>query len=179
MRFFLLTAMLVGGVAGILDWRKGEIPNWLSVGTLVLGVVGHWMVGSTTDFVAGLQEAAWAIAGAFVCGVVPFLFWRQGAFGGGDVKMLAAIGAMLLPMLGIEAELYSLIAAAVFAPARLAWEGRLLHTLGNTVAIVMNPLLPKERRRALSPEMLTSMRFGPAIFAGVVACAIGHWRGLT
>jgi len=68
------------------------------------------------------------------------------------------------------------MAAALVVPARLAWEGQLLRVLGNTVAIVMNPFLPEKRRRTLSPEMLTTVRFGPAIFVGTVIAALLQWR---
>jgi prepilin peptidase CpaA len=178
MHLFVLLALLISGAAAISDWRRGEIPNWLTFGALGVAVVVHLIAGTVTvGMTNGLEEAGWAVAGTFACALVPFIFWRHGAFGGGDVKMLAAVGALLMPLQGIEAEFYSLIAAAIFAPARLAWDGRLLQVLGNTVAIVTNPLLPKSKRRTLAPEMLTSLRFGPAIFAGVAACALAHWRG--
>jgi hypothetical protein len=35
--------------------------------------------------------------------------------------------------------------------------------------------LPKGRRREVSPEMMTELRFGPAIFAGVAYAAMLHW----
>jgi prepilin peptidase CpaA len=175
MGVYLAAALVTSAAAAVLDWRRGEIPNWLSFGAFAAAAFGHLTIGiATLGLLQGVLEACWAVAGALVCGLVPFLFWRQGAFGGGDVKMLAAVGALLLPLQGIEAEFYSLIAAAVFAPARLAWDGKLFRTLGNTVAILMNPFLPQSRRRALTPEMLTSLRFGPAIFAGVAACALIH-----
>jgi prepilin peptidase CpaA len=167
---------MTSAAAAILDWRKGQIPNWLSFGAFAIGAFGHLVIGiARSGLLDGLQEACWAVAGAVVCGLVPLFFWRQGAFGGGDVKMLAAVGALLLPLQGIEAEFYALIAAAVVAPARLAWDGKLLRALGNTAAIVLNPFLPRSKRRALTPEMLTSLRFGPAILAGVAGCALTHW----
>jgi prepilin peptidase CpaA len=167
-----------GALAAAIDLRTREIPNWLSFGALGAGVLAHFAAGFAHGGVAaGTREGSWSIVGAFACGLVPFLFWRLGAFGGGDVKMTAAIGALLLPMQGVEAELYALIAAAIVAPARLAWEGQLFHVLGNVIQMVLNPLRPKARRRQLSPEMMTSLRFGPSILAGVTWCALLHWKG--
>jgi prepilin peptidase CpaA len=178
MPVFVLAALLTTGAAAIIDWRRREIPNWLALGTLGVAVVAHGFAGALrTGAGGGIQEASWAVVGAVACAFVPAVFWQKGVFGGGDVKMLAALGALLQPMQGIEAEFYSLILAAVFAPARLAWEGKLLQVLGNSAAIVMNPLLPKAKRRVLAPEMLTQVRFGPAIFAGVVVCALAHRGG--
>jgi prepilin peptidase CpaA len=178
MHFFVALALVTTAGAAVFDWRKGEIPNWLSLGSLALAVLAHLVTGAVgTGVVGGLEQAGFSILGAVACGVVPFAFWQKGAFGGGDVKMLAAVGAALLPLQGIEAEFYALLAAAIVAPARLAWEGRLLRVLGNTMAIVANPLLPKARRRTIAPEMLTSLRFGPAIFAGALVSTLAHWRG--
>ena len=39
------------------------------------------------------------------------------------------------------------------------------------VALALNPLLPKPRRRKLPVEALTPMRFAPAIFGGALFCA--------
>lgn len=165
---FVLLALVASGVAAIIDWRRSEIPNWLTLGTLGAALIAHVGVGAAHGgLAAAAEQGGWALGGAFICSIVPFAFWMKGAFGGGDVKMLAALGAVLLPMQGIAVEFYALVAAALLAPARLAWDGTLMKTLGNTVAIMFNPLLPKAKRRDLAPEMLTSVRFGPAIFAGV------------
>src|SRR5438128_2263359 len=82
---------------------------------------------------------------------------------GGDVKLLAAVGAVLRPQVGIEAEFYAILAAAIFALGRFAFEGKLFKILGNTLTIAINPFLPEAKRRKISPEMMTQMRFGPAI----------------
>jgi hypothetical protein len=81
-------------------------------------------------------------------------------------------------MLGIEAEMYGFMAVAVIAPARLAYEGKLGSVLANTLAIVRNPFLPKAKRREIPSEMLTSVRFGPGIFAGACGAAAMHWSNL-
>jgi prepilin peptidase CpaA len=178
MQGFVALALATSGVAAVLDARNGQIPNWLSMGSLATACLAHLVAGaSSVGLGEGLSEAGWSILGVLACGVVPLLLWRQGAFGGGDVKMLGALGAMLLPSRGIEAEFLALLVAAIVAPARLAWEGRLLRVLANAVSLAANPLLPPSRRRAVAPEMLTSVRFGPALFAGVALFALTHRSG--
>ena len=92
--------------------------------------------------------------------------------GGGDLKLFAALGALYHPMLGIQAQMYAFVIAAVLAPARLAYEGRLMSVLGSTLAVALNPVLPRERRRALPSASLTWFRLGPAIFAGTALAAL-------
>ena len=112
---------------------------------------------------------------AFMCGLVPLLLYQANAMGGGDVKLLLAVGALLQTRIGIDAEFYAIVAGMVFGMARLAWEGKLLRTLGNTLALSMNLFRPARKRREVSSEMMTSLRFGPAIFAGAVVAALQHW----
>jgi prepilin peptidase CpaA len=176
---FLVAAAIVTAIAAWIDYRTGHIPNWLTLGPLAAAPLAHAAVA----FAMGRQSAALdalglSLLGALVCGLVPLLLFRVDAIGGGDVKLLAAVGALCGPLLGIEAELYGFLTAAALAPARLAYEGKLLRVLGNTAAIAMNPLLPRGKRREISPEMLTKIRFGPAIFAGVLVAVILQWRPL-
>jgi len=138
----LLIALAVTALAALYDVRSWRIPNWLSLGTLAVAPIAHFAWGAATSGPrAGLEGAGWSIAGAALCGVVPWVCWRSGTFGGGDVK-------------------------------RLAWDGRLLRTLGASALLAINPLLPKSKRRALTPETMTPMRFAPAIAGGVILCAL-------
>ncbi len=172
-------ALAVSATAAWYDWRTGHIPNWLTFGAFGVGLALH---GGYAMVAAGPKGAAMAagysVLGAFVCALVPLLLYRLEAIGGGDVKLLAALGAILRPMLGIEAELYGFLAVAVIMPAYLAYEGKLGAVLSNTMAIVKNPFLPKSRRKQVPQEMLTSVRFGPGIFAGTCCAAAMHWSAL-
>lgn len=173
----LAATAVVTGVAAGYDLKTGHIPNWLNFGALAAGPVLHLAIGWHEGGVrVGLEAAGFSVTGALVCALVPLFLYKADAIGGGDVKLLAAVGAILRPLLGIEAEFYAFLAAAIFAPARLAWEGKLLRTLGNTMALALNPVLPKDKRRVIPKEAMTSLRFGPAIAAGVVVTAVLHWR---
>jgi prepilin peptidase CpaA len=171
--------LVVTAIAAAYDLRSGHIPNWLTLGALVVGIAGHAVLGYVTFGAARavLTGAAFSLLGAATCAAIPLFLYRSGAIGGGDVKLLAAIGAILRPLLGIEAELYGFIAAAVFAPGWLAYEGKLGATLKNTLALIKNPFLPKDKRRKGPQEMLTKVRFGPAIFVGCCGVAVMHWGG--
>ena len=94
--YFFLAAILVTGVAGWFDWRTGEIPNWLTFGALGAGLVGHAVAGGLRGgFADAGRSFLFSLAGMAVCAFVPFLLFRSGAIGGGDVKLLAALGALL------------------------------------------------------------------------------------
>ncbi len=175
--YFYLAAILVTGLAAWFDWRTGEIPNWLTFGALGAGLIGHAIAGGLRG---GWSDAGkgllFSLAGMGVCALVPYLLWRSRAIYGGDVKLLAALGALLRPMVGIEAELYSFIVAALFAPAKLAYEGKLLKTLGNTLLLVKNVFVPKHKRQEIPREMMAELRFAPSVFVATIVAVILHWR---
>ena len=79
-------------------------------------------------------------------------------------------------MIGIEAELYSFIVAALYAPIRLAYEGKLLRTLGNTVVLVRNVFVPKAKRKELTTDQMHELRFGPSVFVATLIVLVLHWR---
>lgn len=181
LHFFLVFAVVVAAVAAWFDWRTGHIPNWVTLGPLCLAPVAHFALQLfTATFGAAIEAAGLSVLGAALCALVPLMLYRAGAIGGGDVKLLAAMGALFSsPRDSIEAEMYAFFAAALIAPARLAYEGKLTQVLVNTLTLALNPFRPKERRRQITPEMMTSMRFGPAIFLGVCTEAILlilNWR---
>ena len=173
----LIVAMAVAALAAWTDWRRGEIPNWLVYGALVLGPmlqIGRMLQAKApTD--AALTEGGYSVLGALVSALVPLLLYRQGAIGGGELKLFAAIGAILQTQLGVEAEMYGFFAAALFAPAILAYQGKLIATLKNSFAILVNLFLPKAKRRTVEETALTWLRLGPAVFFGVALTAYLHW----
>jgi prepilin peptidase CpaA len=172
-RVFLFLAVAAATVASVYDLRSGRIPNWLSLGVLGAAPIGHFVWGAATlGFHAGVESFGWSLAGAALCAFIPWLCWRAGSFGGGDVKLLAAMGALCLPRMGMNLEFYSLVVGALFGLGQLAWNGTLFRTLGRSVVLAINPLLPKARRREVPADSMTPMRFAPAILGASVLCTL-------
>jgi prepilin peptidase CpaA len=161
-------ALVIAAIAAVTDVRRGEIPNWLTLPPLAAAPVIHAIAGGPW---AGLG----AVAAMIVCGLVPYWLFRRGAAGGGDVKLLAAIGAVAGLSFGIEAQLFSFVAAGMIALGRLAWNGRLLRTLSNAVLLAVNPILPRRWRREVAAELMTAVRLGGFAFAGtLLAVSLRH-----
>ena len=179
MFYFLVGATVVAACAAWTDLRTGHIPNRLTFVALLAAIGAHFVRGTHAGGIgAGLTQAVFAIGGALLCALVPMFMYLRGGIGGGDVKLFAAIGAALHPLAGIEAETYAFIAAAVIAPAKLAWEGTLTRTLWNTVALVANPFRGKDRKREIPEAMRAWFRLGPAIFIGTAATLVVHFCSL-
>jgi prepilin peptidase CpaA len=169
---FLFASVAAAAIASVYDVRSGRIPNWLSLGALLVAPVAHFIHGAVAHGLAGgLSALGWSLAGAATCALIPLVCWFAGTFGGGDVKLLAAVGALCLPRLGMTIEFYATLIGALFGLGRLAWSGSLLGTLRRSLAMLVNPLLPKARRRTFPPEAMTPLRFAPAILGATLLCS--------
>ena len=177
MMYFLIAAAVVAGVAAMTDAKTGHIPNWLTFGALGGGLIAHFFAGIafSHSWRGGLSGLGSSAVGALVCALVPAFFYWRGAIGGGDIKLFAAIGALCHPMDGLEAETYAFIAAALIAPAQLAYKGLLFQTLGRSLALVVNPFRKPENRKEIPPELMTWFRLGPSIFVGAAVTVLMHW----
>jgi prepilin peptidase CpaA len=169
----LLIASLVCLVAAIWDLRTGQIPNFLTLGAVVTGpLVQVGLSHFAYPKINVLLFFATSLFGIVFSGLVPFLLWKKNALGGGDLKLLVAVGALLGPMLGLQVQLYAFLIALIIAPAQLAYRGKLLGTLKNAGSMLINPLRHQSRRVELPPAALSEFRFGPAIFLAAVASMV-------
>jgi prepilin peptidase CpaA len=165
-------AVALAAVAAFTDWRTGTISNRLTLPPLVLAPVTYFFLG-------GAPAALASLFGAALCGAVPYLLFRRDAIGGGDVKLLAAIGAIVGASVGLEGELIAFALAALWALGVSAARGGLWPLLRNTLLIVVNPLLPRHRRRALVAHQLTSLRLGVFVLAGLcTSIALQHYAAV-
>lgn len=173
----LVAAMVLSAIAAWFDWRKGEIPNGLTLGALALGPLLHMgrYAVAKAPIDAILLEGAISLSGIALGGLVPMLLYKRNAIGGGDVKLLAALGGLLGPVLGVEAQMYGFFGAALLAPVRLAYEGKLLVSLKNAASIGANVFLPKTRQHTIDEASLSWFRLGPALALGVFLTAYLHW----
>ena len=109
--------LVVGCPAIWIDTRTHRIPNILVVATLVAACAVQ--IGSN-----GVPGLAAALGGAIVGLVFLLPLYLSGAMGAGDVKFMAALGALLGPRAAILAGALTLIAGSGLALAIVAWGRR-------------------------------------------------------
>ena len=108
-----ITLFLV--IASVIDARTLQIPKWLTIPLFVLGFFvnivrgtwlanqGHpvWLFTSSNGLVGAVDGTLFALAGAVSGFAVFLLFWLARICGGGDVKLVASVGAWIGPELGM------------------------------------------------------------------------------
>ena len=163
-RYFELGAVLMSSIAAITDLRGRRIPNWLTYTGLLLAVSARTMVWGWAGLKSGL-------AGVLVAGSIFCLLFFLGAMGGGDVKLMGAVGAWVGPSQAAFYLLAVCIAGGLIACAYLLFGFR-----KPIAASVAAPETDTTRITAPHPERLhnaPSLRvpFGLAIAIGTFVCA--------
>ena len=117
------------------DLRTRKIRNWLTLG-LVLTGIAHSLVsaGALTPTVTLGDSLLGTVAGFGL----PLTLFIIGALGGGDVKLLAGVGAWLGVWGVVEVFLAAAIVGMVIVLAQCAVKGRLKVLFSNTFVLVLN-----------------------------------------
>jgi len=151
-----LTAVAVvwAAVAAFWDLRTKRIPNWLTLPAILLGLA----VNAVLSGAAGLWASFLGTAVGAALLLVPF---AMGGMGAGDVKMLAAVGAIAGPRVVFHSFLYGAIAGGLVAAALLAgrfylFRGRPARGAGSAA------------RAGARGRFTETFPYGIAIFAGTV-----------
>lgn len=101
---FVATVALFTAAAAATDLKTRKLPNWLTVPGLLAGLVFH----ASTNGLGGLATSLGGFATGF--GIL-LVLWLIGGGGGGDVKLMGALGAWL----GARLTIYVFLLSTVFA----------------------------------------------------------------
>jgi len=120
----LACAVMLSVVAGWTDFRRGSIPNWLTVPGLVAGVALNTLFGGWTGLKASLLGAC---LGLLL--LLPFVLVRS--LGAGGWKLSGTLGAFVGPGVLVKLLIASVCVAGVMSLALVIYKGRLRETVRN------------------------------------------------
>jgi prepilin peptidase CpaA len=165
----LWICLVVVVVAVASDIATRRIPNLVTLGGIVVGLAVHGATGFVeSGFAGGFRGIGASLLGAFACGIVPFFAWKKGEMGGGDVKLFAAIGALVGLTFGfdVEARAFALSLLVLF-PYRLVRHGAVGVALRNMRIGVTNSFRARDAREAY----VTGPKLPPVILAPAIGIA--------
>lgn len=172
---FLIWCAALAVVAAVFDIRSRRIPNWLTTAGLFGGILGHaWLGNQAAGHDFALHAAGYSLLGAAVVGVVPLILWRLGLVGGGDVKIVMAVGAVCHASLGMTMVFIALVMMACVGIVKLAWDGNLFKSIGTTLLSLLNPLRKRSHHVAIAEAAREPLRFGPALALSAIVLVLVH-----
>ena len=177
----ILAYVIVLGVciaASVTDLRTHRIPNKLT-GLAMLTALAYWLVAGLVAG-KGLVGEPGGFDGTFVesfggllCGLIPFgILVTIGGLGGGDMKLMAAIGAWSARWeVVLGTTIYALLIGALIAVVLMIRHKRVKLTLTRLVGIAAT------KGKAISPDddrTAPKVPFAVAAAAGVAIAGAEH-----
>lgn len=166
-KYFLMGAVLVAFAGAVGDIRSARIPNKLTYAAVLAAL----SLRSTLLGLSGLEAGA---IGMLIAGGLFLVLFVLGAMGGGDMKLMAAVGAWVGSTQVATLILGAAIAGGVLALGRILFRKMLGETLRNTMRLIYyrftSGLQPHPELNVQSPSS-QRIPFGVAIAVGALSCA--------
>jgi prepilin peptidase CpaA len=150
------TLFILAMSAAITDLKQNCIYNWQTYGAAALGLCLNFWGG-------GWQALLWSASGLVVGFALLFPFYLFGGFGAGDVKFLAAIGALEGAVFALWAMAYAALIGGVMAFTVMIWKGVFWKTIKRCFYLMHHPFLASKELEA-SPQIV--LPYGLAIAVG-------------
>jgi prepilin peptidase CpaA len=166
----VLGALVLSLIAAGWDLASRRIPNLLTVTGMAVGLAGHVVL----EREAGL---AWSLAGLLVGLGLLLLPCIVGGMGGGDLKLMGALGALVGPASVFEIALVSAVAGGVLALGVALHRKVVRAAFRQAFAALGLQTGPATAPHFSAPPArgaLGTIPYGVAIGAGTWFCLLGH-----
>lgn len=165
MMIYQTAAIVVTALAVISDLKTRRIPNLLTFGAALGAIASHGLL-------EGRGAAGMALAGWVVGVAIFFPVFALGGMGGGDIKLLGAIGALLGPRAALWVCLFTGIAGGVMGIGVALATGYFSRALSNVYGLLIFWRVSGVKP---APDLMLDTHKGPRlayavpVFAGLVA----------
>jgi prepilin peptidase CpaA len=164
----IMTALLavVLGTAVVTDLRWSRIPNWLTVPVMAIAVGTH----TGMNGIGGLLFSLTGL-GAGLC--LFLLFYLTGSLGAGDVKLMAAVGALVGPYGAVSSELLAMIIGGAYALTAMCYQWGLFTTGRKLAAVAHGAVLIGSHLSVRDLALPFRLRYALAIVGGTLLFLAG------
>ncbi|MDA0837993.1 MAG: prepilin peptidase [Planctomycetota bacterium] len=180
-----LFALLIGAAYTDLVW--GKVFNWLTYPAIVIGLLVAVAIGGQDrpfllengqTIIRSTPALTSCLFGLFLGFGVFYLFYLLGGVGMGDVKLMAAIGALMGWAFVLVAALYSALAGAVIGVAVLIYNKKFGEGLKKSACVMFSPSMMKEEKHVDGTAVLTGLTV-PYGFAMAVGTLLAWLKGVA
>ncbi len=149
-------------IAGILDVRSSRVPNFLTFPLALIGMGFHAFSESGAGIVFSLSGLG--------LGLVLLLgFYMYGGMGAGDVKLLAAVGAIVGPLNVFVGFLIATLLGGLYAVAVMVWHLGLSGTAERIMTLFVTLVFMKTNvASSLEETSLPKLRYALVIGLGTL-----------
>jgi prepilin peptidase CpaA len=159
--------------ATVTDLRSSRIPNWLTIPGMVFGLAAHtWLHGH--------QGLLFSLFGLFVGAGLFLIIHLLGNIGAGDVKLMAAVGAMVGAESALESGVLAISVGGLYALGAMIYQWGLVSTVKRMSGILQD-LVATGGQVVWARELALPfrLRYGLAIASGILLLKLGfHPFGL-
>lgn len=146
--------------AGLIDFRKQKIPNYLTFPTVFIALIYHFVFN-------GVDGVLFCLLGLFAGLALLIIPYIMGGMGAGDVKLLGAIGAFIGYKHVFFVFLFTAIFGGIYAVLALLWyEKSLIRFLKNVFHTLLSIVLTHKYKVAPENNNKPRLCYGIAIALG-------------
>lgn len=155
--------LLIGLItAGITDVRSSRVPNFITLPLALIGLGFHAISDSGNGILFSLEGL-----GMGFCLLIGF--YAYGGMGAGDVKLLAAIGAVVGPLNVFVGFLFASLLGGLYAIAMMGWHLGLAKTAERIKIILVSMVFMKVNVAAsLEQTALPKLRYALVLGLGTL-----------
>jgi prepilin peptidase CpaA len=160
----LLAIVLVTAI--YTDTRSSRIPNWLTFPAMGVALLVHAWLG-------GLPGALFSLGGLGAGLGLFLLIYFSGSIGAGDVKLMAAVGALIGPYGALLSGLLALMVGGVYALGAMCYHWGFVTTGQRLVSAAHGGLFTGGKVWAQQLQLPFRLRYGLAVAGGTLLFQLG------
>ena len=165
-----IVAIILVTIAAFFDVATHRIPNWLTYSSWLVGLALAAYVGG----IAAVNNSLLGFASTFL---PMLLMYVGGSIGGGDVKLIGGVGALLGFPAGLNALISAILVGGFFAAIILLWQGRLFPILKRAASVAWSKVYVVHVPVPAPPKVKDAFPFGVAIALGTYLTIVSIWLG--
>mgnify|MGYP001560469927 FL=1 len=159
-----LTAVLM--TAMWTDLRSSRIPNWLTFSAIGFALVVQAWLG-------GFSGALFSLAGLGVGLGLFLILYVSGSIGAGDVKLMAAVGALIGPSGALISAVLAILVGGVYALGAMCFQWGLIGAGCKLASAIQGTVLVGGSAWAQELALPFRLRYGLAVAGGTLLFQLG------